>query len=115
MGKIINLFGNDTNITLSNGTAVDMYSETIEEAFEAFDNLLSSIVLEQFKDIVKISVDEGNYDAAVEILKKEVHHVVESQLINHREALEWILSTLVLQRLDYFISEINKKQQKEDE
>lgn len=114
MAEIINLFRNKSEIILSKGTAVNIDSETLQEAFKAFDGLLNSIVMEHFEEIAKISVDEGNYDTAAEILEGEVNHVVENQIENHRGALEWILTTLVMQRFEFIISEINKNQQNEE-
>lgn len=114
MGKVIHLFNKDY-ITLSNGAVADMNINSIQEAIDAFDNLLSMIVMEHFKEILKTSTEDQNYDRAVEIIKKEVIHLVENELVDHKISLDWILTTLALGRLNFFLEKVTKNQQNQDE
>jgi len=112
MGEVIHVF--DTAfIKLSNGAIADMYTETIEEAIDAFDNLLSMIVMEHFEEIVKHSTKDQNYNRAIEIIKKEVIHLVENEFIDHKGALDWVLTTLALKRLSFFIEKVTEKQNRD--
>ncbi len=101
-------------LTLSTGAIADMTTDTAQEAIEAVDNLLSMIVMENFRKILKASTEDQNYDRAVEIIEKEVQHLVHSEFAaNHEGGLHWILTVLALERFDFFITEVIKKQKKE--
>lgn len=112
MGKVINLYGDRTSVILSTGTAIDMQSTTIKEEIDAFDNLLSATVMEHFANILKISTSEGNYDCALDILQNEVDHLVDNVFIDHKMCLKSILTTLLMQRFGFFITNVLENQEK---
>lgn len=94
---------------LSTGAVADMTSNTAEEAIDAVDNLLSMIVVENLERILKTQNQTGE-DHTIEMIEEEVRYIVESQFIDFEGALCWFLTTLALQRLDYFSTEIRKRQ-----
>lgn len=92
-----------SGIQLTNGTIVNMDVSTTGEAIVAFDNLVSMIVKENFTEVLKNSDDEQNYGRAIDILEREVNHVVENEVFDHKAFLESVLSTLVLERCMIFL------------
>ena len=103
------------HVRLSTGAIADMETYTIEDGYKAFDNLISMIVMEHFKEILKTSTEDQNYDQAIEMVKNEVKHVVENELSeNYEAALTWILTTLALERMNFFINKVIEKQNKKE-
>lgn len=107
MAEIINLFGNN-GITLSTGYFVDANVQTFDDSFQVLDHLLNATVGEHLKEIGDTSPTEGDY-AAFEIIKKEVQHLVDNEFTDHKEALRWILETLVVQRFYKIIKSASNK------
>ncbi|HBT88329.1 hypothetical protein [Desulfobacter sp.] len=102
-------------LRLSTGAIADMKTNTIEDAFKAFDNLTSMIVMEHFKEILKTSTEDQNYDQAVEMVKNEVKHLVKNELSeNYEAALTWVLTTLALERMNFFINKVIEEQNKKE-
>ena len=92
----------------------DKHRKTWAEEIEEFDDLLNTIVMEHYEEIMKVMVAEQSYDTAIEILTKEVRYAVEHAIPNHKAALEWILSTLVLEKFNYLVTSAEKAQQEKE-
>ena len=114
MGKVNSLHYDECYLELSTGAMADMTSDTIQDGIDAFDNLLSMIVMENFEKILKASKESPEDDRTVELIEKEVRHLVDNELAgNHEGALHWILLICALDRLDFIITEVRKRQNKE--
>jgi len=104
----------DCYLRLSTGGIAAMTAENPQEAIDALDNLLSMIVMENFEKILEASNESPEDDRTVEIIEKEVRHLVGKELAgNHEGALHWILMTCALERLDFITTEVRKRQNKE--
>ena len=97
-------------LSLSTGAIADMTADTAQEAIEAADNLLSMIVMENFKKMLKKQNKIGE-DHAIEIIEAEVRYLVENEFSGNPEgALHWFLTTLALERLHIITTEVRKRQ-----
>ena len=114
MGEVNSQRYDDCYLELSTGAMANMTTDTPQEAIDALDNLQSMIVMENFEKILKISNKFPGEDCVVEIIEKEVRHLVENEFAgNHEGALHWMLLTLALERFDFITTELRKRQNKE--
>lgn len=98
------------NFPLSTGQIVTLASSNFEEGYESFDNLIISIVDEHFEELLKTLIADGNDDDnATQILEKEVVHILDNVVSDHKRFLSWIFMTFLLKRFDYILNEIKKE------
>lgn len=98
-------------VELSTGDIVNIYPESLNDAIEKFDNLISAAVMVHFDEILKSKKQNGDTNT-MPILIKEVHHLVSTQFVNHGMCLRWILMTLLKQRFDLLLNESKRKSSK---
>ncbi|MDA3789152.1 MAG: hypothetical protein PF503_11780 [Desulfobacula sp.] len=97
---------------LSTGAVVVVDDSNVHEGVESFTNLLFTIVMEHFEEILHQSKSAPGNNVDFSIYEREIDHIMVNLVKDHYGFLKWILMHLVADKLNFIIESVRESQEK---